>query len=167
MFFAQTYLILLPLTDLSHLVKCRFLSAWLHFQGILQLTLCCCKLFIQWENNLWFLTLLHANGCHPYLTFRHTVSWELGYVCIKPASCHSILISTIEKQKNNILWWLNWKNNQSESEYIGNTYSIHTYHLCGPKSGTYFAFICEWSFCSRGPSFYHQFFFFFSFPSSL
>lgn len=94
-------LVSLPFTDLSHLVNYRlraFLSVWLHFQGILQLTLRCSKLFIQWENNLWFRTPLHANGCHPYLTFRHTVSWESGSVCIKPASCHSILTSTIEKQ---------------------------------------------------------------------
>lgn len=103
MFFSpqKTLLVSPPLTDLSHLVNYRlraFLLVWLHFQGILQLTSRCFKLFIQRENNLWLLTPLRANGCHPCLTFRYTVSWEPGSVCIKPASCHSILTSTIEKQ---------------------------------------------------------------------
>lgn len=103
MFFSpqKTLLVSPPLTDLSHLVNYRlraFLLVWLHFQGILQLTSHCFKLSIQRENNLWLLTPLRANGCHPCLTFRYTVSWEPGSVCIKPASCHSILTSTIEEQ---------------------------------------------------------------------
>lgn len=99
---SPTLLVSLPLTDLSHLVNYRlraFLLVWLHFQGILQLTLRCFKLFIQRENNLWFLTPSCANGCHPCLTFRHTVSWEPGSVFIKPSSCHSILTSTIENKE--------------------------------------------------------------------
>lgn len=65
---------------------------------------------------------MRANGCHPCLTFRHTVSGEPGSVCIKPASCHSILTSTIGKKKNNTLSWINRENYHCTRD----TNDIHT-----------------------------------------
>lgn len=153
MFLSPQTFSLPTLTGLSHLVNYgleTFFSSDLTFQEFFN-NLTLLKLFLQRENNLWFLRTLRANGCHPRLIFRHTVSGEPGSVCIKPASCHSILTSTIEKQR---ILHGGWTGRITTA--LGTHMTAPPDHLAWARNETYSPFHV-WPCSSQGPSLYYQF----------